>query len=163
SYERVIMAATSALDRLKLQGGDGAAAAPLHHHEALRRPLAIDRLAGRVQELTSLTRWLDESFSGQPRVVLLLGETGTGTAMLMRQLEAEVRIRGGTFAMAASPNLDVPQPYGVWSALLRATNRTPINPPRDWQELHHLDSTFIRPSDPSAPTGSQYRLLSELA
>src|SRR5206468_3307819 len=34
---------------------------------------------------------------------------------------------------------------------------------RDWQELHHLDSTFTRPSDPSAPTGSQYRLLSELA
>jgi tetratricopeptide (TPR) repeat protein len=163
TYERVLTAATSALDRIKAQGRDGAGAAPLHHHEALRRPLAIDRLAGRTQELASLTRWLDESFSGQPRVVLLSGETGTGTAMLVRHLESEVRVRGGTFATAVSPYLDIPQPYGVWSALLHATNRTPIQPPREWQELHHLDSTFAKPSDPSAPTGSQYRLLSELA
>jgi hypothetical protein len=73
--------------------------------------------------LASLTRWLDEAFAGQPRLVTVYGETGTGTAMLMRQLESEVRVRGGLFAMAASTNQDVPQPYGVWSELLRATNR----------------------------------------
>jgi hypothetical protein len=117
--------------------------------------------AGRVQELASLTRWLDEAFSGQPRLVTLYGETGTGTAMLMRQLESEVRVRGGLFAMAASTN-QVPQPYGVWSELLRATNRSPINPPRVWKELHHLEPTFGQPADASAPTGSQYRLLGEL-
>ena len=162
SYEGLINASTNALERIKAQGRDGAGAAPLHHHEALRRPLSIDRLAGRVQELAALTRWLDEAFSGQPRVVSLVGETGTGTAMLMRQLEAEVRIRGGVFAMASSANRDIPQPYGAWSAILHETNRTPIAPHHDWQELHHLDSTFPRPADAST-TGSQYRLHGELA
>jgi tetratricopeptide (TPR) repeat protein len=80
----------------------------------------------------------------------------------MRQLESEVRVRGGLFAMAASTNLDVPQPYGVWSELLRATNRSPISPPQSWKELHHLEPTFGQPADASAPTGSQYRLLGEL-
>ena len=163
SFDALVTAATSALHRIENQGRDGAGAAPLHHHEALRRPLAIDRLAGRVQELASLTRWLDEACSGQPRVVTLYGETGTGTAMLMRQLESEVRVRGGMFAMAASTNLDVPQPYGVWSDLLRATNRTPISPARVWRELHHLEPTLGQPADPAAPTGSQYRLLGELS
>ena len=163
SYEGVVTAATNALSRIESQGRDGAGAAPLNHHEALRRPLAIDRLAGRVQEMASLTRWLDEAFSGQPRVVVVYGETGSGTAMLMRQLESEVRVRGGMFAMAASSNVDVPQPYGVWSELLRATNRTPITPAQPWKELHHIDPTFGQPADPSAPTGSQYRLLGELS
>jgi len=162
SYDALVTAATSALRRIESQGRDGAGAAPLHHHEALRRPLSIDRLAGRAQELTSLTRWLDEACSGQPRLVTIYGETGTGTAMLVRQLESEVRVRGGLFAMAASTNLDVPQPYGVWSELLRATNRSPISPPQEWKELHHLEPTFGQPSDPSAPTGTQYRLLGEL-
>jgi hypothetical protein len=71
SFDVVVTAATSALQRIQSQGRDGAGAAPLHHHEALRRPLSIDRLAGRVQELASLTRWLDEAFSGQPRLVTL--------------------------------------------------------------------------------------------
>ena len=101
-------------------------------------------------------------FFGTTALVTLYGETGTGTAMLMRQLESEVRVRGGLFAMAASTNQDVPQPYGVWSELLRATNRSPINPPRAWMELHHLEPTFGQPADASAPTGSQYRLLGEL-
>ena len=162
SFDALVNAAASALQRIQNQGRDGAGAAPLHHHEALRRPLSIDRLAGRTQELASLTRWLDEAFSGQPRLVTVYGETGTGTAMLMRQLESEVRVRGGLFAMAASTNLDMPQPYGVWSELLRATNRSPISPAQEWKELHHLEPTLGQPTDPSAPTGSQYRLLGEL-
>jgi len=162
SFDALLTAAASALQRIQNQGRDGAGAAPLHHHEALRRPLSIDRLAGRTQELASLTRWLDEAFSGQPRLVTVYGETGTGTAMLMRQLESEVRVRGGLFAMAASTNLDMPQPYGVWSELLRATNRSPISPAQEWKELHHLEPTLGQPTDPSAPTGSQYRLLGEL-
>ena len=59
------------------------------------------------EELASLTRWLDEACSGQPRVVSVFGETGTGTATLLRQLESEVRLRGGLFAMASSPNASV--------------------------------------------------------
>jgi tetratricopeptide (TPR) repeat protein len=163
NYEGLVTAAGRALARIQAQGYDGAAAAPLPHHEALNRPLAIDRFAGRVQDIASLTRWLDEACSGQPRVVSLSGEAGTGTATLLRQLESEVRLRGGLFAMASSSDLDVPQPYGVWSSLLKATHRFPSAPKREWQELQHLEPSLGSPADPSNTTGSQYRLLGELS
>ena len=162
SFDSVIAAAKAALVRIQRQGRDGAGAAPLPHHEALHRPLAIDRFAGRVEVLASLTRWLDEACAGQPRVVSIYGDSGTGTATLLRQLESEVRLRGGLFAMAASINLDVPQPYGVWSALLKATHRFPSAPHREWQELQHLEASLGPPADPSNTAGSQYRLVGEL-
>ena len=158
----MLKAARATLTRVQAQGGDGALAAPLPHHDALHRPLAIDRFAGRVEEWASLVGWLDEACSGQPRVVSVFGESGTGTATLLRQLEAEVRLRGGLFAMGVSPNAAVRPPYGVWSALLRATHRFPSAPQREWHELHHLEPGLGRPGDSAAPTGSQYRLLGEL-
>jgi tetratricopeptide (TPR) repeat protein len=162
SFDAILGAARIALGRIQQHGRDGAGAAPLPHHEALHRPLAIDRFAGRVQEIASLTRWLDEACAGQPRVVSISGETGTGTATLLRQIESEVRLRGGLFAMAASANLDIPQPYGVWAALLKATHRFPTAPQRVWHELQHLESSLGEPTDASSTTGSQYRLLGEL-
>ena len=162
-FESAVSAATVALERIIVQGRDGAGAAPLPHHEALHRPLAIDRFAGRVQELASLTRWLDEVCAGHSRVVSVYGETGTGTATLFRQLESEVWLRGGIFAMAASANLTIPQPYGVWGALLRSTHRFPSAPNRDWHELQQLEPLLGNPTETPAPTGSQYRLLAELS
>ncbi|HEX3868366.1 MAG TPA: AAA family ATPase, partial [Gemmatimonadaceae bacterium] len=162
SYHATLTAATAAMARVQAQGRDGAAAAPLPHHEALRRPLAIDRLAGRVQELASLMRWLDEACTGEPRVVTVLGETGTGTATLLRQLESEVRLRGGLFVMASSPRSEVPPPLGVWRALLRTMQRFPNAPRREWQELQHVEPLLGERATASASTGSQYRLFSEL-
>ena len=162
TYESALAAANAALLRVQAQGRDGSLAAPLPHHDALRRPLSIERFAGRVQELTSLTRWLDEACAGQPRVVSVFGETGTGTATLLRQLESEVRLRGGLFAMASSPNLGVRPPYGVWSGLLKATYRFPTAPRREWKELQHLEPAFSAGGTVAPPTGSQYRLVAEL-
>ena len=162
TYEGVSAAALGALVRICTQGRDGAAAAPLPHRDALHRPLAIDRLAGRVEEMASLSKWLDEACSGHPRVVSLFGETGTGTATLLRQLESEVRLRGGMFAMASSSNLSIGNPYGVWRALLAATHRFPASPERQWHELQHLEPSLGK-DDNGQHTGSQYRLLGELA
>jgi len=162
SWEVVLKAARATLSRVQAQGGDGALAAPLPHHEALHRPLAIDRFAGRVAEWGSLVGWLDEACSGQPRVVSVFGEAGTGTATLLRQLESEVRLRGGLFAFGVSPNTADRPPYGVWSALLRATHRFPTAPLRQWHELQHLEPALGNPTDGESPTGSQYRLLGEL-
>jgi tetratricopeptide (TPR) repeat protein len=162
AYAPVMNAAFAALHRIQAQGCDGAAAAPLPHHDALHRPLAIDRFAGRTQELASLTRWLDEACAGQPRVVVVFGDPGLGTATLIRQLEAEVRLRGGLFAMAASSNIAVRQPYGVWAALLRSTHRFPTAPTREWSELQNLEPMLGTRSD-SVHTGSQYRLLGEIS
>lgn len=162
TYEGVSAAALGALIRIASQGRDGAAAAPLPHRDALHRPLAIDRLAGRVEEMASLSKWLDEACSGHPRVVSVFGETGTGTATLLRQLESEVRLRGGMFAMAASSNMAIGKPYGVWRSLLAATHRFPNAPERQWHELQHLEPS-LKPHGTGEHTGSQYRLLGELA
>ncbi|HEY7396116.1 MAG TPA: AAA family ATPase [Gemmatimonadaceae bacterium] len=166
SYDAILSAATAALFRMQRQGGDGAAAAPLPHHEALHRPLSIDRFAGRAQELALLRGWLDDACAGQARVVSVFGDLGTGTATLLRQLEAEVRLRGGLFAMAASPPSDVRPPYAVWSALLRATHQFPSAPTsqRDWHELPHIEPVLGDGDQTQQPpqTGSQFRLLAEL-
>jgi tetratricopeptide (TPR) repeat protein len=164
TYEAALGAANAALLRVETQGRDGSLSAPLPHHDALHRPLSIERFAGRVQELASLTRWLDEACAGQPRVVSIFGEAGTGTATMLRQLESEVRLRGGVFAMASSPNLAVRPPYGIWTALLKATHRFPTAPRREWKELQHLEPAFGVGADGTKPsTGSQYRLIAELA
>jgi len=162
TYEGVSAAAHAALVRIRTQGRDGAAAAPLPYREALHRPLAIDRLAGRVEEMKLLSKWLDEACSGHPRVVSVSGETGSGTATLLRQLESEVRLRGGMFAMASSSNLAIGRPYGVWRSLLAATHRFPASVERDWQELQHLEPSLATTGS-AEHTGSQYRLLGELA
>lgn len=161
SYDLVYDWALKALRRIQSQGRDGAGAAPLPHHEALHRPLAIDRFAGRAQEFAQLMKWLDEASSGQPRVVSIFGETGTGTATLAQQLESEVRLRGGLFVSVASPDLPVARPYGAWQALLRVTHRFPTAPDREWFELQHLEAS-LRAPNANGHTGSQYRLLGEL-
>ena len=162
-FDVVLGSARAALARIRARGGDGAGASPLPHHEALPRPLAIDRFAGRSSELSSLIAWLDETCAGHPRVVSVYGESGSGTAALLRQLESEVRLRGGLFAMASSSNADIPQPYGVWCSLLKATHRFPSAPRREWRELQHLEPSLGVPADASNTSGSQYRLLGELS
>ena len=161
SYETVLDAAVGALARIQAQGRDGAAAMPPPHHEALRRPLSVDRFAGRAQELASLTQWLDEVHAGEPRVVSVSGPVGTGTATLLRQLESEVRLRGGLFASVAAPKRPLQKPYGVWRALLRATHVFQPAPEREWAELQHLEPALGEV--PAIPRpGSQFRLLGEL-
>ncbi len=162
SYEAVLEAALAALARIQSQGRDGAATMPPPHHDALRRPLSIDRFAGRVQELVSLRQWLDEASAGQPRVVSVSGAAGTGTATLLRQLESEVRLRGGLFASVSSPKRSLPKPYGAWRALLRATHVFQPAPEREWAELQHLEPALGEVPAVARP-GSQFRLLGELA
>ena len=100
---------------------------------------------------------------GTAALVSVFGETGTGTATLLRQLESEVRLRGGMFAMASSPNLSIGKPYGVWRALLRVD--API-----FRRLRSVSGTSCSTSSRRSAmhehgehTGSQYRLLGELA
>ena len=114
--------------------------------------------------MASLTRWLDEACAGQPRVVSVFGEAGTGTATLLRQLEAEVRLRGGLFAMASSAE---PRRASAVRRVERLAARRRIAfrraPQREWQELQHLEPALgAARRGAGAPTGSQYRLVAEL-
>lgn len=155
-------AAAAASARIASQGGDGAAIAPLPHHEVLHRPLSIDRFGGRVAELTTLVRYVDEAVARRPRVVGILGESGLGTATLLRQLESHVRFRGGAMISAICPVSAVPEPYAVWAAVLRGLQRYPDAPSRDWRELQKL-SPSLSPRAFDEAAGSQYRLHEELA
>lgn len=164
TYDLVVAASEEALRRIQVTGGDGAGAAPPPHHDALVRPLSIDRFAGRARELSSLVKCLDEVCSGSARVMTVLGDEGAGSAYLLRQLEPEVRVRGGVFAMVPCVDAEVRRPYGVWEGLIRAIHRLPHAPRSKWSELQHLVPELPAQED-AATAGhphSQYRLLQEL-
>ena len=153
--------ANAACARIASSGGDGAAVAPLAHHGVLQRPLSIDRFAGRVAELTTLAKYVDDAIARRPRVVNIIGESGLGSATLLRQLESHVRFRGGTMLTAASPPSQVPEPYAVWAGIIKGLQRLPDSPKQDWRELHKLVPT-LGGERRDQVAGSQYRLLEEL-
>ena len=161
TFDAVLDSAIGALARIQAQGGDGAVAVATVA-DAQSRPLSIDRFAGRARELDSLVQWLDEAATGQPRIVSVYGRSGVGTSSLMRQLETETRLRGGLFAMVSAPDHAEYKPYGIWQAFLRSTNVAARAGQRRWAELQNLDPALGSYQAPGQ-TGSQYRLLSELA
>jgi diguanylate cyclase (GGDEF)-like protein len=153
--------ANAACARIASAGGDGAAVAPLAHHGLLHRPLSIDRFAGRVAELTTLVRYVDDAIARRPRVVSILGDSGLGSSALLRQIESHVRFRGGTMITAASPLSPVPEPYAVWAGIIKGLQRLPDSPKHEWRELHKLVPA-LGGERRDQVAGSQYRLLEEL-
>ena len=164
SFGALHAAADSARVRLKAQGRDGAALATAASIDAIvHRPLDIDRFAGRVEEKRNLTRWLDDAVAGSPHVVAVIGEMGAGAATLVRQLEPEIRLRGGSMVGARCRHPDVAEPYGVWVSLLAALRRLPGAPVREWRELPQLCPELADPSlARDVGTGSKYRLIDEI-
>ena len=164
SYQHLHAAADAARVRLKAQGRDGVAIAPLPGHDAPERRLDIDRFAGRNVEFQTLVRCLDEALAGSPRAVAVLGEAGSGTATLVRRLEPEVRLRGGSLVVGRSREQRVREPYGVWASIITALHRFPGAPTGPWRELHHLVPALGGDQTPTSMRwGSKYRLLDELA
>lgn len=163
AYAQLHAAADAARVRLKAQGRDGAAVAPLTNAEPAFRPLDIDRFAGRSDEVRTLVGLLDEVVAGRPRVVAVVGEPGTGTATLVRRLEPEVRVRGGSLVRGRARDADVREPYLVWRGVLRALSRLPGAPAQSWRELQHLLPTLPSEHAGEAGAGTKYRLLEELA
>ena len=154
-------AAGAAMAAVADAGGDGMALAASHRGERVARTMDVGRFVGRVEELTSLRRWLDEAIAGSPRAVAVLGEAGLGRGALLRHLEPEVRLRGGSMVVARARNTTVRTPYGIWSQVLQALQRLPDAPQRSWHELMHLDPGI--PGTAEGRAGSKYRLLEELS
>ena len=154
-------AARTACSTVSASGGDGAAIAAARAAERPARPLDIGRFVGRTEELAQLRRWLDESIAGSPRAVAVVGEAGSGRGALLRQLEPEVRLRGGSLVIARARMTSVRTPYGIWSQVLQALRRLPDAPTRTWHELTNLDPGI--PGTAEGRAGSKYRLLEELS
>ena len=128
-----------------------------------RNTLEVGRFVGRTEQLTQLTDALDDMVRGVGHVVAVIGETGVGTSALIRTLEPEVRMRGGSLVLAACRESTRDAPYALWSDVLRAVRRLPVKSTRVWRELPSLDPTLER-ADEDAPRGrSKIRLLEELA
>jgi tetratricopeptide (TPR) repeat protein len=154
-------AARAACASVNAGGGDGCAVASPMPGVRAARPLEIGRFVGRVEELSSLRRWLDEAIAGSPRAVAVVGEAGSGRGALLRQLGPEVRLRGGSLIIARAKLAAVRTPYGIWSQVLQALRRLPDAPTRTWHELTNLDAGI--PGTAEGRAGSKYRLLEELS
>ena len=72
---------------------------------------------------------------GVARVVAVIGESGVGSSSLVRMLGPEVRLRGGSLVSAACHEQRLPEPYALWSEVLRAVRRLPVKSTRVWREL----------------------------
>jgi len=161
--EHLTEAARAACDHVVNTGGDSSAVAPMRAGDPPERQLEIDRFVGRAQELATLRRVLEEATAGSPRVVAVLGEAGSGRGTLLRQLESEVRLRGGSLVVARARSATVRQPYAIWSQLLEALQRLPDAPHRSWQQLSHLDTRIEQVPVEGPRTGSKFQLLEELS
>jgi predicted ATPase len=155
-FEQLVRAARRARAHA---GADNAAFA----HSRELGGLDLERIGGRAEPLARLSESLDDMARGVARVVAVIGETGVGSSSLVQMLGPEVRLRGGSLVSAACHEQRLPEPYALWSEVLRAVRRLPVKSTRAWRELHLLDASLERASEELARGGSKVRLLEELA
>jgi len=156
TFEQLIRAARRAQAEA---GADNAAFA----HSRESAGLDLERFVGRTEPLARLSESLDDMVRGVARVVAVIGESGVGSSSLVRMLGPEVRLRGGSLISAACHEQRLPEPYALWSEVLRAIRRLPVKSTRQWRELSSLDPSLERASDELTRGGSKVRLLEELA
>ncbi|HKH90709.1 MAG TPA: AAA family ATPase, partial [Gemmatimonadaceae bacterium] len=125
--------------------------------------LDLERFVGRAEPLARLSESLDDMARGVARVVAVIGETGVGSSSLVQMLGPEVRLRGGSLVSAACHEQRLPEPYALWSEVLRAVRRLPVKIKRSWRELSLLDASLERAPEELTRGGSKVRLHEELA
>lgn len=143
--EALFAAADRAMYQVKRRGRDGVAVAGGAHGAAMMP--ALDRFVGRSEELRGLVRLLDQAAAGHPHTVAVLGEAGVGKSTLLRQLEPEIRLRGGSMVVGrALDAVMVQPPYAPWIEIVEALER---------QKQLPVDTRFnALPADDSQQTGS---------
>ncbi len=123
----------------------------------------IGRFVGRSEQLAQITNLLDDAVRGVGRVVAVTGAVGVGTTALIRALEPEVRLRGGSLVTAQCRESTLAVPYALWCDILRGVHRLGIKTTRQWRELASLDPSLERARDDAPGVRSKIRLQEELA
>ena len=124
--------------------------------------LDLGRFVGRTEPLAQCANFLDDMVRGVGRVVAVIGESGVGTSALVRSLQPEVRLRGGSLVTGNCHRHVLPAPYAVWGEVLRGVRRLPVKTTRIWRELPGLDPALDAGGHETSG-GSKTRLLEELA
>jgi predicted ATPase/GGDEF domain-containing protein len=132
-------------------------------HAGSPQSLDLQRFVGRTEQLATFSEYLDDMVRGVGRVVGVLGERGVGASALVRSLEPEIRLRGGSLVVGSAHQRYLPAPYALWIAVLRAIRRLPVKSTRIWRELPALEPSLGTRSEESIRGGSKTRLLEELA
>lgn len=161
--EGLFAAADRALYVAKRRGRNQAASAVDAEEERRAATLQFDRFVGRAREIRALIGQLESACNGQPRLVAVVGEAGIGKTSLVRQLQPEVRLRGGTMVSGRCLATDVKPPYGPWAEIVEAIHAQGIVPPGAWEELGRLVPAIAGTAAAAASPGSKYALLAELS
>lgn len=161
--EALFAAADRALYVVKRRGRNGVAGADEAEEQAQVATMRLDRFVGRTRELRQLLAQLEHACSDRPRLVAVVGEAGIGKTSLVRQLEPEVRLRGGAMVVGRCVAGDVRPPYGAWAEIVEAIHRRGLVPLRPWRELGRLVPVLADQNVPLPAPGSKYALLAELA
>ncbi|HUF26401.1 MAG TPA: diguanylate cyclase [Gemmatimonadaceae bacterium] len=162
-FDTLFAAADRALYQVKRHGRDGVATAAAVEGGPAHLPLSIERFVGRVEELRSLVRLLEDAQEGRPRVVAISGEAGVGKTTLIRQLEPEVRLRAGSLVVGRCHEADVQPPYAPWAEVITGIRRLDTASPRTWRELPQLVPALAADVASGTQGGSKYMLLEEIA
>lgn len=85
------------------------------------RPLAATgRFVARAQELAALTWLAGAQEDGHARVLIMVGEPGTGKSHLLNRFAAILRERGITGLLGSGHSIDRQTPYHGWQDIFRA-------------------------------------------
>ncbi len=149
--EALFAAGDRAMYQVKRRGRDGVAVAGAAQGSAVLP--ALDRFVGRAEELRGLIRLLDDAVAGQPRTVAVLGESGVGKTTLLRQLEPEIRLRGGSMVVGKAVDAVMVQPpYAPWIQIVEALERQKESPP---DKRPNLSTGAAGERQPVSPPGGE--------
>ena len=129
---------------------------------AVAPTLDLGRFVGRAEQLARFSDYLDDMVRGVGRVVAVTGERGVGASALVKSLQPEVRLRGGSLVVGRCHQHVLPASYALWSEVLRGVRRLPVKSTRVWRELPLLDPALENASHETSG-GSKTHLLEELA
>jgi diguanylate cyclase (GGDEF)-like protein/putative nucleotidyltransferase with HDIG domain len=163
SLETLLAAADRAMFAARREGGDRVLAAGRATPTRVQATLDFSAFVGREEELRHLTSQLDLAGRGEPRLVGIIGEAGIGKSALARELEPEVRLRGG-LCVTGQASLDVlAAPLAPWAAVVTRLAELCGTGERHWPALAHWLPAVFAQADPTAPSPTDHALQQEIA